>query len=88
MSSRARELGELRVAHDECIRSLNQAQDALRSTTSELNTAKSEANSVQMNLGEAKRHLDDEHAESTRLRNELKKMTQETQNLQSELHVR
>ncbi|CAI2727221.1 unnamed protein product [Schistosoma spindalis] len=85
LSSRLREIHDIRSAHEEAVRTNTRTQEALSTRNSELTAARTELNSIQTSLSETRRLLESEQRETSRLREDLNHMARESQTLQTDL---
>ncbi|CAH8522087.1 unnamed protein product [Schistosoma margrebowiei] len=85
LSSRLREIHDIRSAHEEALRTNTRTQEALSTRNNELTAARTELNSIQTSLSETRRLLESEQRETSRLREDLNHMARESQTLQTEL---
>ncbi|CAH8514012.1 unnamed protein product [Heterobilharzia americana] len=85
LSSRVREIHDIRSAHEEAMRTNGRTQEALSTRNAELTAARNELSSIQTSLSETRRLLEAEQRETTRLREDLNHMARESQTLQTEL---
>ncbi|CAH8510456.1 unnamed protein product [Schistosoma intercalatum] len=85
LSSRLREIHDIRSAHEEAVRTNTRTQEALSTRNNELTAARTELNSIQTSLSETRRLLESEQRETSRLREDLNHMARESQTLQTDL---
>ncbi|CAH8508603.1 unnamed protein product [Schistosoma rodhaini] len=85
LSSRLREIHDIRSAHEEAVRTNTRTQEALSTRNSELTAARNELNIIQTSLSETRRLLESEQRETSRLREDLNHMARESQTLQTDL---
>lgn len=87
LSSRNREVNDLRAANEECNRAYARTQETLSAKTNELSAVRGELSAVQSTLAEVKHLLEVEERETCRLKEDLNQMARDAQALQTELQV-